>query len=771
MTQTPLSFAEWLRQRRKAFDLTQAELARQVGCSAVLVAKLESGERRPSRQIAALIAEHLEVPEAEREAFVQFARGLAPAAPAPRPAAPAPLPPAPLPIPPTRLFGRTAELERIAELLAGPEGRLVTITGPGGVGKTRLALEVAHRIAPRAARFVSLAPVESVELVAPAIAAALGQPLQPAADPAEALAAALYGRGALLVLDNLEQLLADSTDQGDQLAALLSGLLQRTPDLRILATSRERLSLSGEWVIDLSGLGGGDDDAAVELFVEAARRLQAGYAPASSERAAIKEICRAVGGLPLAIELAAAWVGTLSPAEIAAELARSIDILATQARDLPARHRSIRAAFDHSWRMLRDEERAALARLSLFHDGFTREAAAYVARANLSLIAALLQKSLLRRAGAGRYDLHPLVRRLSRERLVEDATVSLRYIDYYLGLAALGHEELSGQSQREWLDLLAAEHANLRGALELAWRQGMAERGARLGVALQRFWKLRGHYREGLAWADRLLGLPGAPTSVRAQLLEGASRFAGALDDWSRAVELAGQALALRRADPATDRASLAQALLALGEAEHDILDYAGAQAHIEEAVALLADLDDAPALSAARNALANVLYDIGDEAGALRIHAESLALDLARGDDNASAITRTNIGLIAALSGDAAAATEALSLALRNFVELGNRSGIIFSLSGIAALAGQAGRQAAAARMLGAADTLRELIQFPISPSNRPHFERLETLARAGQDPEAFAAARRAARAAPPDAAVEEALALVQELQRRCET
>jgi len=782
VTYTNLPFTDWLRQRRRALDMTQAELARRVGCSAVLVAKLESGERRPSKQIAALLAEQLQVPPAERDSFVQFARGLAPDPQPPEAAAAEPGPPLPppppspapvrhtLPVPAIRLVGRQAELARVEALLGG-EARLVTITGPGGVGKTRLAIEAARRLAPQGARFVSLAPLESPELLAPTLAAAVGVGLPPAGDPAEPLAAALRGRDTLLVLDNLDQLLSDDTTGGNAAVNLLAELLRRTPDLRILATSRERLSLSDEWVVDLAGLDGPGEaagGASAELFVEAARRLRAGYAPSPEERAAIDGIGRAVGGLPLAIELAAAWVGTLNPAEIAAELARSTDILASQARDLPPRHRSMRAAFDHSWAMLRDEERAALARLSLFRDGFSREAAAYVARADLPLLAALLQKSLLRRAADGRYDLHPLVRRFSRERLAErgeaDETIR-RYVDYYLALAAQGHEEMGGQGQRSWVELLASEHDNLRGALDLACRHGLGERGARLGVALLRFWRLRGHYREGLSWAERLLKLHGAPQSVRAQLLEGASTFAGALDGWPQAMAMAEQALALRRADPTTDPGSLACTLLALGEAEHDMLEFERARGHFDEAVALLTGLDDPPALAAARKSLANVLYDLGDAAASRRLHSENLAGNLARGDLNAAAIDRTNLGLIAALTGDYAAAAPALADALSSFVELGNRTGQAFCLSGIAAAAGATGRPSDGARLLGAADALRAATQAPISPANRPHFARLEALARAGMSPPAFEAARNAARAEPPELGVALAIALARDL------
>lgn len=323
-----------------------------------------------------------------------------------------------LPRPPTPFIGRCRELAELHALLAQPGCRLLTLVGVGGMGKTRLAIELARRVRGAFAdgvRFVALDVLSDPERMAEAILAALGRAIQPG-DPRVQLLAALRDQQRLLVLDNFEQLLDG--------AELLSELLAAASGLKIVVTSREVLSVQEEWSYQLAGLelpadvseAAIDENSAVQLFAERARRVQHRFSLAA-ERGAIVHICRLVEGMPLAIELAAAWTRTLPCATIAAEIARSLALLETSLRNVPERQRSIRRVFDYIWLRLSDAERAVLLRLALFHDGFDHQAAAQIADAAPALLAALVDKALLRRDCDGRYHVHALLQQYADWRL------------------------------------------------------------------------------------------------------------------------------------------------------------------------------------------------------------------------------------------------------------------------------------------------------------------------------------------------------------------
>ena len=361
-----IPFGQLAKQLRRDCDFTQEDFAEQVGCSVETIGKIERGERRPSKQVAERMALVLELAPEDRAAFIRAARlqppgnlgklieepgGKQPRRPADEeraaqpislpagllvPSPPAPRGPAPLPAPPTPFVGREAELAELTTLLADPACRLLTITGPGGIGKTRLALEaaagrntaIAHGVA-----FVPLAAIATPELLAPAIADALGFTFYGPADFAGQLLGYLHDRSPLLLLDNIEHLI----DAGGATWELLAAIGRQAPGVKLLVTSRERLNLQGEWVVELRGLplpGEGDavfeDSSAVALFLQTARRTQSGFALADEDRACVAHICRLVEGMPLAIELAAAWVRVLPCAEIAAEIERTLDFLAAK---------------------------------------------------------------------------------------------------------------------------------------------------------------------------------------------------------------------------------------------------------------------------------------------------------------------------------------------------------------------------------------------------------------------------------------------------------
>jgi predicted ATPase/DNA-binding SARP family transcriptional activator len=352
-----------------------------------------------------------------------------------------------LPAPTTPLLGRVTELTQMAERLADPACRLVTVVGPGGSGKTRLALQAAANYGARTGQpvcYVPLATTPTPEVIATAVTEALGLALFDETDTTGPLLEALRDQRLLLLLDNFEHLLPG--------AGLLADVLAQSPGVKVMVTSREVLHLHGEWVMELTGLPYPTDPGvpntdfyeAVQLFAQTARQTRGDFVLDDATRPAVVAICRLVEGLPLGLELAAAWTRLLSPGEIAAEMTRSVDFLATNRRDVPERQRSLRAAFEHSWRLLSAEERRVLSSLSIFRRAFARQAAEQVAEVRLPALAALADKSLLRtlppRQGQAQYELHELVRQFAAEKLAETQAEAERarrcHARYYADLLA-----------------------------------------------------------------------------------------------------------------------------------------------------------------------------------------------------------------------------------------------------------------------------------------------------------------------------------------------
>lgn len=389
-----------------------------------------------------------------------------------------------LPTPATPFIGRERELEQIASLLRDPGCRLITLIGLGGSGKTRLAIQaaaqcVASNRSPAFAHgvcFVGLAAVSTPEAMLSTIAEALqmsfyvqrGTNLSLEAAQAQLLQY-LADRKMLLVLDNMEQLV-DS-------AGLIAEMMEAVPGVKILATSRERLNLPGEWVVDVAGLSYPSDYheekvpeyPAVQLFVTSAARAGS-FSATASDWPAIARICQLLGGIPLGIEMAAAWTRVLSCQETAAELERNLLALIATWRTVPERHRTLRTVFDHSWRLLSDEEREAFCRLSVFHGEFSREVAADIAGASVPVLSALIDKSLLRRTADRRFELHPALRQYAAEKLSADPAVYAefrsRHARYYGDWLVRMYEQLKGSGQSAALAALRVEMQNVHDA----WR-------------------------------------------------------------------------------------------------------------------------------------------------------------------------------------------------------------------------------------------------------------------------------------------------------------
>ncbi|MFL5806666.1 MAG: tetratricopeptide repeat protein [Roseiflexaceae bacterium] len=737
-----IPFGQLAKQLRRDCDFTQEDFAEQVGCSVETIGKIERGERRPSKQVAERMALVLELAPEDRAAFIRAARlqppgnlgklieepgGKQPRRPADKeraaqpislpagllvPSPPAPRGPAPLPAPPTPFVGREAELAELTTLLADPACRLLTITGPGGIGKTRLALEAAagrNTVFAHGVAFVPLAAIATPELLAPAIADALGFTFYGPADFAGQLLGYLHDRSPLLLLDNIEHLI----DAGGATWELLAAIGRQAPGVKLLVTSRERLNLQGEWVVELRGLplpGEGDavfeDSSAVALFLQTARRTQSGFALADEDRACVAHICRLVEGMPLAIELAAAWVRVLPCAEIAAEIERTLDFLAASARDIPARHRSLRAVFDHSWNLLSAEERAAFSTLAVFRGGFRREAAEWVAGATLHQLTALADKSLLRRSKAGRYDMHELVRQYAAAHLEADpaayAAARDRHCGYYTTLLQRREKDMKRALQKAVLSELVAEIDNLRAAWDWALERRRIDE-IRLSLrGLSWFYEIRSWFQEGEAMFRRAAEAIGQPQNREQRTENKEQRDLHEPRTGTRRVNrepllYGGPSVAAEAEQLATLGHLLAhQGWFCLRQGRHS-----QARAVLQRSLALLRPLDDRIALADTLTSLGTATRVMGESGAARDILREGLALGRALDDDWVLVICLGGLAMAAHDLGEhpeaERLAREGLALARRS----ANPRGVVFAISTFSLAVAAQGRHAEAQELL----------------------------------------------------------------------
>jgi predicted ATPase/DNA-binding SARP family transcriptional activator len=427
--------------------------------------------------------------------------------------APTPIPRHNLPAQTTPLIGREVELAALDRLLTDPGIRLVTILGPGGIGKSHLALEAASAQLERSTRevyLVQLAPLESPDQIVDAIAETIDLSFSTGRNPQEQLLDHLRQKPLLLVLDNFEHLLS-ATHTGERRGpGLVVDMLRAAPDLRILATSRERLNVRGEQLVSIAGLElplevASPESAlkcgAVQLFVQSARRARTGFRLTDSNLHHIVQICRLVDGMPLGILLAAAWVEVLAPSEIEQEIVRSLDFLETEFQDAPRRHRSMRGVFDHSWMLLTEDEQRIFQALSVFRGGFTRQAAREVAGSSVKALRSFAHKSLLSRTSSGRYDIHQLLRQYAAEKLSQSPAGNTETRDahsaYYCGYLHQRERELKGARRLAALAEITTERENARAAWNWAVAHGQTERLGQAMESLASYYQWRGRFREG----------------------------------------------------------------------------------------------------------------------------------------------------------------------------------------------------------------------------------------------------------------------------------
>lgn len=675
--------------------------------------------------------------------------------------------------------GREKELSEVGRLLEG--ARLLTLTGPGGCGKTRLAVAVAGGLVGRfedGVWMAELAPLADPSLVPQAVASVLGVREQPGRPLAGTLSEHLRAKKMLLLLDNCEHLL-------EACATLAGGLLRSCPGLRVLATSRESLGITGEvaWpvpslslpdlrrLLDVESLHRYE---AARLFVERAAALKPTFELTEQNAPSVARVCYRLDGIPLALELAAARSKVLSVEQIADRLDDCFGLLSAGGRTAMPRHRTLRATMDWSYELLSREERALFRRLSVFADGFSLEAAEAVCAGDdverdgvLDLLSHLVDKSLVtarEEDGEARYRMLETIRQYGQEKL-EDAgeaeQVRERHAGYYLALAEEAGPELKGERQVAWLERLEREHGNLRAAMRWLLERGEAAEAARLGWALWLFWGIRAHFAEERRWMERALSTGGGamPASARARALFVAGMMANYQGDHRSAEPLLEECIGLFRG--LGDKLGTAYALSNAGFAASGRGRYGRAVSLNEEAVDLFLEVGEKWGAAIQLCFLAVAWRDGGDHARAKPLAEKALALSREVGERQAISAALYTLATLAQAERDQERARALFGEGLAVSAELGNEADVAHCLEGLASAAGAQGQIERAARLWGAEEALlerHETAVYTYVPDRSLRRSRVDA-ARARLDEEAFGAAWAEGRAMTPEQAVDYAL------------
>ncbi|MEX2542388.1 MAG: tetratricopeptide repeat protein [Trueperaceae bacterium] len=755
-------FGAWLQQRRKSMRLTQEQLAGLAGCSVATIRKVEADERRPSSHIAGRLAEALEVPAGEEDAFLRFARAGWSDDPAVTPQeSPTPLPwdrparkAAPLPLPLTQLLGREPILQSTIGLLQRPTVRLATLTGPGGIGKTHLALEVAHRTQenfPDGASCAMLASVQDAERFPEALAQVFTVQ-QGGSEPLwDRIKDHLQDKRLLLVLDNFEQII--------WAAPLVSDLLRACAGVKILVTSREVLRLPGEHEVAVPPLDAPRIDSsfrrepldassypAVELFMQRAQAARPEFTLTSENVAAVAEVCSRLEGLPLAIELAAARIRLFSPGAMLSRLSRSLDLLTGGSRDAPARQKTMRQALAWSYELLDEEERRILRRFSVFGGGFTLEAAEAVGlpeRDLLNTVTSLVEKSLLK-SNAGeepRFVMLETIREFGFEMLSEhgeEAEVRYRHATFFADFMTKIEPDLHGPEQANWMRLAGREHANIGVALRWCLDSGDSSTALRLAAATWWYWFVRGHLTEGRELLAELLPMARRLDSpLLSGLLLAAAELAVGQNDHAQGALLYREAESVSRSSGGS--VVLARALRGLACVSVVTGDFETATGYVEEGLAEARGCSQEREVALFLNSLGEIARSEGEYGKAEAYYEESITVLRGLGDRILIVTLLANLGYMAQRQGDLSRSIERFSEGLRLAQEVGGIRGIGTALAGLAGVAVAAGNPRKAAMLFGAAEAVHGAHGVVPEPVDRAEMERSIALAKAAMTRETW--------------------------------
>jgi predicted ATPase/transcriptional regulator with XRE-family HTH domain len=762
---------------RSAASLSQEELAARAGLSARGISDLERGARSaPRLETVRMLADALALDEDVRTSLLTAAR---PTLLRDSAAAPTPAPPVSLPAQLTRLIGRETEVAAIQAWLGGPDARLVTVTGAGGTGKTRLAIEVATNARDNyrdGVYFVDLSPLTDPALVVPTIAAALGVRESREQGLGESLSGFLEPKQLLLLLDNCEQVLAAASEIAATLAA--------SPMLSILATSREPLHVRGEHEYPLTPLPlpGKDQLPALEvlaripaiaLFVERAMASQPDFTLTAGNAAAVAAICRRLDGLPLAIELAAARIKVLPPAALLARLEKRLPLL-SGGRDLPARQRTMRDAIAWSYDLLGVKEQALFRRLSVFAGGFSLAAAEAVAAPDatgdvLDGVIALVEQSLLRQAPATdeepRYLMLETVREFGQEELAEVGDMDdarERHARHFLELSDSSVQGLTVPMDQPSLTQIVADHDNVR--LALIWFDEHDDIDAllRLSPMLYGVWFGRGLYREGLQWVERALARSShVASATRVRALDRASTLAIFQGDYDRGAAFIDEGLAL--AQELGDPTLVGEAMTYSAFLSYRRREFAQAEDLLAEARLTLGGRVDrvqglAPFFTLGDLALAQGQFD-----RAARQYEQEIMHFRSTGNEWGIWDMQAGLGAVSFCTGDVPRAAALYEESLRRSHELDLWPLLASSLIGLSGIAVESGHHDEGARLLGAAEGSAASLGMPLFTRDLPVLERvLATLAPALGE-ERLAAAREAGRSLSIEVAIAEAQAVAE--------
>lgn len=764
----------WLKRQRKSLDLTREALAQRAHCSASTIRRLEAGDLRPSPGLAASLAAALNISLAEQEAFIHFARGGTTAHPSltPHPANITPHAPVHLPAPLTSFVGRKREVTAVSSLLSEEGVRLLTLSGPPGVGKTRLSIAVASRLADISMfddgiYFVSLAPITEPHLVISAVAQALGVREKPGGMYAS-LKDFLAPKQLLLVLDNFEQVTAAAPFVTDWLAAAAG--------VKVLVTSRELLHVYGEHDFPVPPLPLPNVDdlpttptisfytryAAIQLFKERARAARLDFQLTPENTADVAHICTWLDGLPLAIEMAAAQVKWLPARQILAQLSHRLATLADGPRDLSPRQQSLSGAIAWSYTLLSPDQQWLFDTLGVFMGGCDQAAVEAIVeqweatnghsrhsqmlRANLQ---SLVEKSLLgyevTSAGDVRYEMLATLRDYARQQLQANGRMEAArqaHAHYYLRLAQSGSTQLvQGGDQAAWLKRLEREHNNLRAAL--SWATETANRAPfalEMGQAMSDFWDTRGYIQEGRQWLETVLALDNTPSQLRGHLLNDVGWLARVQGDREAARAFQEQALSIQQT--IGDEVGMSRSLENLAILASSQGDVVQASELLAQSLIIRRRLGDPVKLLTTLNNLAIVTWQLKDFAQAEALYRENEALSRATQNVKALSNALHGRGTVHLSRGDYVAALASFQEVLLIRQELGDRPGLVNSLGGAAETLLHLGDTLAATRLMAAAFKLQKALGKVNSPAANVEAEANLALMRAEAGETAFAQA-----------------------------